>query len=224
VLDPKIYEAIGRVAVAATSLQYGAAYCAALGLDEDDEWMRATLERPGTHVQDALRMLAGLVGDSDTVLQQRLVEFADDITTRLRERNKIMHSVVMLASDGEMVETWSWHPRSDSEGPIDIEAMKELELRLGGLGGRSGVLQHECTLGARSRISRTLRGQRAVRHDVYAGQTARKVSQTNLRMMSAFPRRCRLLFILTSAASGTHRSASTGSMSKQPRRHRCRSR
>jgi hypothetical protein len=143
VLDPKIYEAIGRVAVAATSLQYGAAYCAALGLDEDDEWMRATLERPGTHVQDALRMLAGLVGDSDTVLQQRLVEFADDITSRLRERNKIMHSVVMLASDGEMVETWSWHPRSDSEGPIDIEAMKELELRLGGLGGRSGVLQHE---------------------------------------------------------------------------------
>lgn len=123
----QIHEVIGRVSLQTTHLQLIAASIASAGLGWSTERMTEALSKPGRKERDALKQLMREVPPNP--LGHEIELFIDDMDKCLDERNRIVHSIVLLRPSSGGLRPEAWHPRTEALVPF-FEGLGNLEDRL----------------------------------------------------------------------------------------------
>lgn len=139
VIDAAMYEAIGRVTVAAAGMESMLAHTVCVFLDEDEDAYARMLGTTGGAWRAWTTARSGIgetIGDP-----RRVTQLSDGIEHLLGLRHRVAHSVAMHDLDTDE-QKW-WHPRTDTLEAWDLGRVREVARDLGTGTDRLVALGHE---------------------------------------------------------------------------------
>jgi hypothetical protein len=117
----QLVSAVGHVCILASALEFSLAYLTGMIDQWDDDKHRDVLATPGR----PLREYRNLVPRIFPALRADAAQLADDAEVLLTERNRVVHSVMMLETADEP-RYEAWHARTDTTWPVVPEDLNAL--------------------------------------------------------------------------------------------------
>jgi hypothetical protein len=124
----QLVRGVGQVCISASLLEWSLTYLTGLMQDWDDAQLRAVFSRTGGPLKEYRLLVPRLeaLGVGPAACQ-----LGDDAGRLLQERNRVVHSVMMLeikATNERLYE--AWHAKRDTMWPVDPAVLNKLALDL----------------------------------------------------------------------------------------------
>jgi hypothetical protein len=128
-ISSELFEAIGKVTVYATALEWNLAYLAALALDKDDEWLRQCVAGTGKARREFVAVATHIERDESagTDLRGQIASLRQAANAVLDDRHVLVHSVVFhsFKVGGPIPALTWWNPRSDAEAELTVDQVRD---------------------------------------------------------------------------------------------------
>jgi hypothetical protein len=131
----RLVSGIGQVCISASMLEWALTYLTGMANDWDHARMIAVISKSGEPMREFRKVVPQL-----EIPGLDAARFLADAERLLRERNRVVHSVMMLETEvaGQFLYE-AWHPKSDIMKPVDPDDLNTLALDLSQCAAEAGA-------------------------------------------------------------------------------------